>query len=140
MRKQPVQASSSNSTLSEHPNASKRLNYYLPMNLHSTPNTSTAVNTPAVQSTNHINTTTTPISNGNGNNHINGNNGGNNNNGNGNGHGQSPEDPVANYTLQGVMQWLNGEYRRYERERNAWEIERANLVVLDRLICFGLTS
>lgn len=39
------------------------------------------------------------------------------------------EDPVANYTLQGVMQWLNGEYRRYERERNAWEIERASLVV-----------
>jgi len=40
-----------------------------------------------------------------------------------------PEDPVANYTLQGVMRWLNGEYRRYERDRNAWEIERASLVV-----------
>ena len=39
------------------------------------------------------------------------------------------EDPVAGYTLQGVMQWLNGEYRRYERERNNWEIERAALVV-----------
>ena len=41
----------------------------------------------------------------------------------------SNEDPVANYTLQGVMQWLNGEYRRYERERNAWEIEKASLLV-----------
>ena len=39
------------------------------------------------------------------------------------------EDPVANYTLQGVMQWLNGEYRRYERDRNAWQIERSYLVV-----------
>ena len=39
------------------------------------------------------------------------------------------DDPLANYTLQGVMQWLNGEYRRYERERNTWEIERAKLVV-----------
>jgi hypothetical protein len=27
------------------------------------------------------------------------------------------------------MQWLNGEYRRYERDRNNWEIERAALVV-----------
>ena len=52
---------------------------------------------------------------------------------NGNGNGTTSangEDPVANYTLQGVMQWLNGEYRRYERERNNWEIERAALVVL----------
>jgi len=50
---------------------------------------------------------------------------------NGNGTNPTPpEDPVANYTLQGVMQWLNGEYRRYERDRNAWEIERASLVVL----------
>jgi Striatin family len=43
------------------------------------------------------------------------------------------EDPLANYSLQGVMQWLNGEYRRYERERNSWEIERAKLVVLPLL-------
>jgi Striatin family len=49
-------------------------------------------------------------------------------NGNGTG-GSAHEDPVANYTLQGVMQWLNSEYRRYERDRNAWEIERASLVV-----------
>jgi Striatin family len=52
-----------------------------------------------------------------------------NGNGNGNGTGISVEDNLANYTLQGVMQWLNGEYRRYERDRNNWEIERASLVV-----------
>jgi Striatin family len=65
-----------------------------------------------------------PNGNGNGNgNNVNG------TNGNGNGNGATQEDPVANYSLQGVMQWLNGEYRRYERERNTWEIERASLVV-----------
>ena len=73
---------------------------------------------------------TPPLSlpNGNGNGNVNGNNGNINTNSN-NGNGTHSEDPVANYTLQGVMQWLNGEYRRYERERNAWEIERASLVV-----------
>ena len=65
----------------------------------------------------------------NGNGNGNGNNLNATNNGNGNGQAQSVEDPMANYTLQGVMQWLNGEYRRYERERNAWAIERASLVV-----------
>jgi len=76
-----------------------------------------------VNSANHVSN-----GNGNGNSNVNGNHNG---NGNTNGNGQvgNSEDPVANYTLQGVMQWLNGEYRRYERERNAWEIERASLVV-----------
>ena len=77
--------------------------------------------------TNHINVTT-HLPNGNGNGNVNGNNNGP-TNGNGNTQGQASEDSVANYTLQGVMQWLNGEYRRYERERNTWEIERASLVV-----------
>ena len=68
-----------------------------------------------------------PFVNGNGNGpQVNGNTG----NGNGNGAPGEGGDPVANYTLQGVMQWLNGEYRRFERERNSWEIERASLVVL----------
>jgi len=72
---------------------------------------------------------------------ANGNNG-NGNAGNMNGNGTAAmsangEDPVAGYTLQGVMQWLNGEYRRYERERNNWEIERAALVVRAFLGLFG---
>jgi len=68
-----------------------------------------------------------PFANGNGNGtQVNGSPG----NGNGNGLPAEGVDPVANYTLQGVMQWLNGEYRRFERERNSWEIERASLVVL----------
>jgi hypothetical protein len=50
------------------------------------------------------------------------------------------EDPLANYSLQGVMQWLNGEYRRYERERNSWEIERAKLVVLPLLFLMSGSS
>ena len=81
-----------------------------------------------------------PFANGNGNGlHLNGNSGG---NGNGNGVLGEGVDPVANYTLQGVMQWLNGEYRRFERERNAWEIERASLVVFtsefgDMVDCLG---
>jgi len=64
----------------------------------------------------------------NGNMSANGNGGNMNANGNGNGQGP-PEDIRADYTLQGVMQWLNGEYRRYERDRNNWEIERAHLRV-----------
>ena len=52
-------------------------------------------------------------------------------NGNGTGTTSANGDyPVASYTLQGVMQWLNGEYRRYERDRNNWEIERSALVVI----------
>ena len=81
---------------------------------------------PNVQSTgpNHVNT---HLPNGNGNGGVNG--ASNTNGGNGNGQGTNTEDPLGAYNLQGVMQWLNGEYRRYERERNAWEIERASLVV-----------
>jgi len=81
---------------------------------------------------NHINpplpnTQQQPFPNGNGNGlQVNGNPGG---NGNGNGVPGEGVAPVANYSLQGVMQWLNGEYRRFERERNSWEIERASLVV-----------
>lgn len=77
------------------------------------------------------------FANGNGN----GNNGMSNVNGNG-GNGTTSangEDPQANYTLQGVMQWLNGEYRRCERERNNWEIERAALVVPPLLLKESLT-
>ena len=82
---------------------------------------------PSNNNSNHINSTN-HLPNGNGNGHVNGNNSSGSNNGNGT-NNPAAEDPVANYTLQGVMQWLNGEYRRYERERNAWEIERASLVV-----------
>lgn len=102
---------------------SQRLNFFLPMN-HSA-NTSTAAAGPVQQQQSFAN----------------GNNG-NGNAGNMNGNGTAAmsangEDPVAGYTLQGVMQWLNGEYRRYERERNNWEIERAALVVRAFLGLFG---
>ena len=97
----------------DHPNASKRIPFFLPMGINQAPQPPPSSNPPPA------------LPNGTGNGNINGNNNPNSNNGN----GTSNEDPVANYTLQGVMQWLNGEYRRYERERNAWEIERASLVV-----------
>jgi hypothetical protein len=113
MRKQPIQTSSNTNPIypSEHPNASKRIPYFMQ-------NSQASASAP-----NHVGPPHLPNGNGNGNGNVNGI-----NNGNGNGQTQ-PEDPVANYTLQGVMQWLNGEYRRYERERNTWEIERASLVV-----------
>ncbi|KAL1845663.1 1,2-dihydroxy-3-keto-5-methylthiopentene dioxygenase [Paecilomyces lecythidis] len=38
------------------------------------------------------------------------------------GHPQGTE-----YTLQGVMRFLQTEWHRHERERNAWEIERAEM-------------
>ena len=120
MRKQQSSSStsssspSSSSNLSEHPNASKRIPFFLPPQPPS--NNS--------NSTNNHNNPQPHLPNGNGNGNVNGN-----HNVSNNGNGTAIEDPVANYTLQGVMQWLNGEYRRYERERNAWEIERAGLVV-----------
>jgi hypothetical protein len=125
MRKQT--SSSTSATLSEHPNASKRIPFFLPINIHppqvTNPPNANHINAPAHLSNGNNNANHTINGNGN----INGNIGA--NNGNGNGMNQAPEDSVANYTLQGVLQWLNGEYRRYERERNAWEIERASLVV-----------
>jgi hypothetical protein len=99
---------------------SQRLNFFLPMN-HSANS-----NTPPQQQQQQQQQQ--QLANGNGNGSH-----GNGGNMNGNGNGTTSangEDPAANYTLQGVMQWLNGEYRRYERERNNWEIERAALVVL----------
>jgi striatin 1/3/4 len=33
------------------------------------------------------------------------------------------------YTLPGVIQFLQQEWRRFERERNEWEIERAEMKV-----------
>jgi striatin 1/3/4 len=37
---------------------------------------------------------------------------------------QAPE-----YTLPGVLHFLQAEWRRYERDRNEWEIERAEMKV-----------
>lgn len=74
---------------------------------------------------NSLNSSPTSLPNGNG-------------NGNGNGNASGPssttgggsvDEPLATYTLQGVMQWLNRENRRFESDRNSWEIERAYLVV-----------
>jgi len=117
MRKQTIQLSSSSSNTTtindNNPPASKRINLFLPMMNSTLPN----------------NNQGPPLSNGN-NVNLNGNNGNTNGNTNGNGLGHMPEDVTATYTLQGVMQWLNGEYRRYERDRNTWEIERASLVVI----------
>lgn len=35
--------------------------------------------------------------------------------------------PATEYTLQGVMRFLQTEWHRYERERNAWEIENQEM-------------
>lgn len=34
---------------------------------------------------------------------------------------------MPEYTLSGILHYLQSEWRRYERDRNAWEIERAEL-------------
>ncbi|KAI9825587.1 MAG: hypothetical protein M1819_000483 [Sarea resinae] len=42
-----------------------------------------------------------------------------------NGNGGQPQG--TEYTLQGVMRFLQTEWHRHERDRNAWEIERAEM-------------
>ena len=43
---------------------------------------------------------------------------------------QGANGPLSNYTLPGVLHFLQIEWRKYERERNEWEIERADLKVM----------
>ncbi|MCJ1407745.1 hypothetical protein MMC19_001816 [Ptychographa xylographoides] len=45
--------------------------------------------------------------------------------GDGSNHGNQPQG--TEYTLQGVMRFLQTEWHRHERDRNAWEIERAEM-------------
>lgn len=39
----------------------------------------------------------------------------------------SGQPPATEYTLQGVMRFLQTEWHRHERDRNAWEIERQEM-------------
>ncbi|KAL1983258.1 hypothetical protein VTN96DRAFT_356 [Rasamsonia emersonii] len=43
------------------------------------------------------------------------------------GGGQQQQPQGTEYTLQGVMRFLQTEWHRHERDRNAWEIERAEM-------------
>lgn len=47
----------------------------------------------------------------------------------GDGSNQSSQPQGTEYTLQGVMRFLQTEWHRHERERNAWEIERQEMRV-----------
>lgn len=40
-------------------------------------------------------------------------------------------NPIDQYTFPGVLHYLQLEWRKFERERNEWEIERSELKVLD---------
>ena len=120
MRKQAPSASTSTAAEPQVNAAQQRTNYFVPLK----PSSATGV--PSQASSAASAPSAIPNGNGCGNITVNG---ATNNATAGNALNQAPEDPVANYTLQGVMQWLNGEYRRYERDRNAWEIERAGLIV-----------
>ena len=42
------------------------------------------------------------------------------------GHG-SNQPPATEYTLQGVMRFLQTEWHRHERDRNSWEIEKQEM-------------
>lgn len=39
----------------------------------------------------------------------------------------SNQPPATEYTLQGVMRFLQTEWHRHERDRNAWEIEKQEM-------------
>jgi hypothetical protein len=40
-----------------------------------------------------------------------------------------PDTSGSTYTLPGVLHFLQQEWRRFERDRNEWEMERAELKV-----------
>jgi striatin 1/3/4 len=42
---------------------------------------------------------------------------------------QSQQSQQPDYSLAGVLHFLQTEWRRYERDRNEWEIERAEMRV-----------
>lgn len=46
-----------------------------------------------------------------------------------NGSNESSHTDAPEYTLSGVLHFLQSEWRRYERDRNSWAIERAELRV-----------
>ncbi|KAN0109944.1 WD40 repeat-like protein [Hyaloscypha variabilis] len=48
-------------------------------------------------------------------------------NGNGDGQQQNNQPQGTEYTLQGVMRFLQTEWHRHERDRNGWEIERQEM-------------
>ena len=50
-------------------------------------------------------------------------------NGSVNGSQQQQQSVTSQYTLPGVLHYLNYEHRRFETQRNYWEIERAELKV-----------
>ncbi|TVY62877.1 Striatin Pro11 [Lachnellula suecica] len=56
-----------------------------------------------------------------------GGNGGGNGGQEGNGQQQGNQPQGTEYTLQGVMRFLQTEWHRHERDRNAWEIERQEM-------------
>ncbi|OBT51057.1 hypothetical protein VE04_07790, partial [Pseudogymnoascus sp. 24MN13] len=51
------------------------------------------------------------------------------NGGSGDGTSQSNQPQGTEYTLQGVMRFLQTEWHRHERDRNGWEIERQEMRV-----------
>jgi striatin 1/3/4 len=55
--------------------------------------------------------------------------------------GQIPPPPPQNgqdFTLSSVLHYLQTEWRRYERDRNEWEIERAEMRVCRSLVLIVL--
>jgi striatin 1/3/4 len=44
---------------------------------------------------------------------------------------QGQQTQSQEYTLPGVLHFLQSEWRRYERDRNEWEIERAEMKVCE---------
>ena len=47
-----------------------------------------------------------------------------------------PPQNGQDFTLSSVLHFLQTEWRRYERDRNEWEIERAEMRVRDNRVLF----
>jgi len=43
---------------------------------------------------------------------------------------QSSPNGITNYTFPGVLHYLQMEWRKFEKEKTEWEIERADLKVM----------
>lgn len=59
--------------------------------------------------------------------HLNNNGNGNNTAQNGGGSQDAASSSQPEYTLAGILHYLQTEWRRYEKDRNEWEIERAEM-------------
>jgi len=47
---------------------------------------------------------------------------------------QSPPNGYANYSFPGVLHYLQMEWRKFEKEKTEWEIEKTDLKVISTFV------